>query len=138
MIVATDYLSKWAEANFVKKCNKKTTIDFIFHQIICKYRCPLEIVTNQGTHFVNDLVKELLSKMLVKHRRASPYYPQANGLVEWTNGISAGIIGKVVLDKRREWDLHVSEALWLYRTAFKTYSSFTPFQFFWIQSINSD
>jgi hypothetical protein len=34
--------------------------DFIYNQIICRYGCPLEIITNQGSHFINDVVKELL------------------------------------------------------------------------------
>lgn len=128
LIVATDYLSKWAEAAPVKNCNQKTAADFIYNQVICRYGCPLEIVTDRGSHFVNELLSTLMRKLSVKHRRASPYYPQANGLVEKTNGIIIGIIGKVVLEKRREWDLHVSEALWAYRTAHKNATGFTPFQ----------
>jgi len=68
LIVATDYLSKWSEAMPVKKCNKKVAAEFIFGQIICRYGYPLEIVTDQGTHFVNELISDLLQKMSVKHR----------------------------------------------------------------------
>jgi len=39
-----------------------------------------------------------------------------------------GIISKVVLEKRREWDQHVAEALWAYRTAYKTATGYTLFQ----------
>jgi len=46
LYVATDYLSKWAETALVQKCIKKMVVEFIFNQIICGYRCPLEIVTN--------------------------------------------------------------------------------------------
>jgi hypothetical protein len=51
---------------------------------------------------VYKVLSELLCKMSIKHKRASPYYPQANGLVEKTNGILAGIIGKVVQGERRK------------------------------------
>jgi len=71
----------------VKHCNKKVAAEFIFNQIIYRYGCPFEIVTDQGSHFVNEVVVGLMQKMSVKHRRLSPYYPQANGLVEKTNGI---------------------------------------------------
>jgi transposase InsO family protein len=94
---------------------------------MCRYGCPLEIVTDQGGHFVNDVLKELLQRMSVKHRRASPYYPQANGLVEKTNGILIGIIAKVVDGQRKKWDQHVGEALWAYRTAHKLATGYTPF-----------
>lgn len=71
---------------------------------------------------------ELLRKLLVEHRRSSPYYLQANGLVEKTNNTLINIISKVVLERRREWDWHMFEAFWVYRTTHKTVTGFTPFQ----------
>jgi hypothetical protein len=77
---------------------------------------------------VNGLVSKLLGRLSVKHWKASAYYPQANSLVEKTNGILCNILGKVVLDKRRAWDEHLNEALWAYRTAYKVTSGFIPFK----------
>jgi len=114
LIVATDYLTKWFEAAVVKKCNQKVAAKFMYNQIICRYGCPLEIVTDQGTHFANELVSKLLKRMSVKHQRSSPYYLQANGLVEKNNGVLTNILGKIILEKQREWDLHIGEALWAY------------------------
>jgi hypothetical protein len=58
-------------------------------------------VTDQGRHFINDVLKELLQRMLVKHRKANSYYPQANSLVEKTNGTLVGIIAKIVVGQKR-------------------------------------
>ncbi len=70
---------------------------------------------------------ELLKRMLVQHRRSSPYYPQANGLVEKNPKVLTSILGKIILEKQREWDLHIGEALWAYRMAHKTVIEFPPF-----------
>jgi transposase InsO family protein len=128
LIVATDYLTKWSEAAAVKKCTQDVAADFLYNQVICQYGCPLEVITDQGSHFTSGVVTKLLSKLSVKHRRVTPYYPQANGMVEKTNGILTGIIAKVILDKRNTWDNHVGEALWAYRTAYKLTTGYTPFQ----------
>jgi hypothetical protein len=49
-IVATDYLTKWAEATAVSKADKLIAAEFIYNQIVCRYGCPLEIVTDrEGT-----------------------------------------------------------------------------------------
>jgi hypothetical protein len=128
LIVATDYLTKWAEAAPVRKADKHVATEFIYKQVVRRYGCPSEIITNQGSHFVNEVVKELLEKLLVKYRRASPYYPQANELVEKTNGILAGIIAKIVEGEKKRWDLHVGDTLWAYRTAHKLPTGYTPFQ----------
>lgn len=127
LIVATDYMTKWAEALPVKQATQDVAADFIFSHVACRFGCPLELVTDRGSHFVGGVVTALLSKLSVKHRKASPYYPQANGLVEKTNGILCGIIGKMVLDKRREWDKNVNSALWAYRTTHKVATNYTPF-----------
>jgi hypothetical protein len=47
--------------------------------------------------------------------------------VERTNRILCGIIAKVVLDKRREWDSNVANAFWAYRTSHKVATNHTPF-----------
>ena len=100
LIVATDYMTKWAEALLMKRAIQIVASDFIFHHIVCKFGCPLEIVTNQGSHFINGVATNLFNRLSVKHRRTTSYYPQANGLVKKTNGILCNIIAKMVQDKR--------------------------------------
>jgi hypothetical protein len=100
LIVATAYLTKWAEAAAVKKNTKEIVTDFVYNQIVYRYRCPLEIVTNRGSHFVNGLMSILLQRLSVKYKRASLYYPYTNGLVKKTNSIITGIIGKIILEKK--------------------------------------
>jgi hypothetical protein len=68
LIVATDYLTKWTEAAAIRHNTKHEVVEIFFNQIICHYGCPLEIVSDQGFHFINELIQELLQKMSVKHR----------------------------------------------------------------------
>ena len=70
---------------------------------------------------------DLLARLKVKHRHSSPYYPQCNGLVEKVNGILVKIISKQVEDNPKNWDKHLTTALWAYRTSFKVSTQFTPF-----------
>jgi transposase InsO family protein len=119
LIVATDYLTKWAEAATIRKNTKEVVTNFVYNQIVYRYGRPLEIVTDRGSHFVNELVTALLQRLSVKHRQASLHYPQANGLVKKTNGILTRIIEKIILENRRTWDEHIREALWAYWTAYK-------------------
>jgi transposase InsO family protein len=112
----------------VKKNTREVVVEFLFNQIVCRYGCPLEIVSDQGSHFLNNLIAELLQRMSIKHRKATPYYPQANGLVKKSNGIICGIIAKVVKENRKQWDQHVGRALWAYRTVHKLPTGYMPFQ----------
>ena len=56
IIVATDYMTKWAEAKAVRKVGACSTAKFIYKNIITRFGCPIEIVTDQGTHFINQVI----------------------------------------------------------------------------------
>ena len=68
-----------------------------------------------------------MSKLGIKQRHSSPYYPQCNGLVEKINGMICKIITKHVGEKAHTWDRHLNAALWAYRTSFKASLGYTPF-----------
>eukprot|EP00253_Pinus_taeda_P026994 PITA_26994 len=87
ILVCTDYVTKWAEAKALVRATEHTVVNFLFEEIFVKYGVPREIVTDQGTQFTSKLVKDIIDKYQIKHRRSTPYHPQANGQVESTNKI---------------------------------------------------
>ncbi|KAH7431053.1 hypothetical protein KP509_08G027400 [Ceratopteris richardii] len=85
------------------------------------------IVFDHGLGFRSAVLNDLLIRLNIKHRYSTPYYPQCNGLVEKTNGILCKIISKQVKKHPKEWDQHLTAALWAYRTSYKASLGFTPF-----------
>ena len=128
ILVATEYVTKWAEAIATKTDDAKTVAKFLYEHIITRFGCPKELVSDRGTHFVNDTIQQLTNKYFIKHRTSSPYHPRANGQTEKTNGILCKIITKTVQGSNIDWDSRIYDALWAYRTAFKVTTKCTPFQ----------
>jgi hypothetical protein len=85
IIVAVDYFTKWVEAMLTFKYDGETMALFLFNQIIAWFGVPREIVTDHGSHFQNQMMSELISKLGLRKENSSPYYPQANGQVEDVN-----------------------------------------------------
>jgi hypothetical protein len=87
ILVAINYVTKWVEAQALHTNIVTITIMFLYKHIIMRFGCPLTILTNQGTHFINDAIRYLTYHFIIKHTSSIVYYPQRNGQVESINKV---------------------------------------------------
>ena len=82
ILVAIDYTTKKAEAMACKNNNVKIVTLFFYENIISRFGCPKELISDRNTHFLNETIIELTNKFLIEHRKTFPYHPRANGQIE--------------------------------------------------------
>jgi len=63
IIIAMDYLTKWQEAKPVKEATAEQAAKFIYEEIICRHGCPAKILSDQGSHFKNRMVEQLVQNL---------------------------------------------------------------------------
>jgi hypothetical protein len=61
-----------------------------------------------------------MKKYGITHKVATTYHPQTSGPIELANREIKQILEKTVNPNRKDWSLRLNDALWAYRTAFKT------------------
>nr|GFD12355.1 reverse transcriptase domain-containing protein [Tanacetum cinerariifolium] len=69
-----------------------------------------------------------MQKYGVTHRLATPYHPQTSGQVEVSNRGLKRILERTVGENRASWSDKLDDALWAFRTAYKTPIGCTPYK----------
>ena len=110
----------------VKECIATTTAIFLFDHVLNQFGCPNIVISDQGTHFVNQLMDKLIEEFQIQHHKTTPYHPQANGTIEAFNKILENALSKICNVQRDVWDLKISALLWAYHTTYKMLTGQTP------------
>ncbi|XP_058211706.1 uncharacterized protein LOC131323883 [Rhododendron vialii] len=120
ILLAVDYVSKWVEAIATRTNDAKVVVEFHKDNILSRFRMPRAIIGDQGTHFCNRIFEALMKKYGITHKVSTAYHPQTNGQAELANREIKHILEKTVNLNRKYWSLRLTDALWAYRTAYKT------------------
>ncbi|GJR93699.1 reverse transcriptase domain-containing protein [Tanacetum coccineum] len=127
ILVAVDYLSKWVEAKALPTNDARVVVKFL-KSLFARFGTPRAIISDRGTHFCNDKFAKVMSKYGVTHRLATAYHPQTSGQVEVSNRRLKRILERTVGENRASWSDRLDDALWAFRTAYKTPIGCTPYK----------
>ena len=97
-------------------------------KLFARVGVPKEILTDQGSNFMSQLLAELYRLLGVKAIRTSPYHPQTDGLVERFNQTLKGMLRKTAQDGGKDWDKQIPYLLFAYREVPQSSTGFSPFE----------
>ena len=128
ILTATEYYTKWAEAETFVEIKATMVVQFIKTNIIVRFSIPKVIVTDNGPQFVSQELQDMCDRYGIQLHHSSSYYPYGNGQAEATNKILIKILKKICeSNKFSDWPEKLIDALWAYRTSIRTPTRQTPY-----------
>ncbi|XP_035832796.1 uncharacterized protein LOC118481696 [Helianthus annuus] len=127
ILVAVDYVSKWVEAEALPTNDARVVVRFL-RRLFARFGTPKSLISDRGTHFCNSQMEKVLKRYGVTHRLSTAYHPQTSGQVENSNRGIKRILEKTVGNSRIDWSEKLDDALWAFRTAYRTPIGTTPFR----------
>ncbi|GJY97510.1 reverse transcriptase domain-containing protein [Tanacetum coccineum] len=105
-----------------------TSSKYVLTKQFCHFGMPKAIISDKGTHLCNKIIEKTMKRYGVNHRFSTSYHPQISGQVENTNIALKRILEKTVKDNLAIWSRKLDDALWAFRTAYKTPTGTTPYK----------
>lgn len=102
ILIAVDYVSKWVEVVPLPTSDAKVVVNFLKNYIFSRFGVPRALISDEGTHLLNKLMKNLLRKYNMNHKITTPYHPQASGQVEVSNRQIKQILEKIVSASQKD------------------------------------
>ncbi|KAK8759172.1 hypothetical protein V5799_003195 [Amblyomma americanum] len=96
IIIATDYLTRYAEAKALPNGTAAEVAKFFVECILIRHGSPDVLITERGTAFTAELTQAILCYSQTSHRRTTAYHPQTNGLTERLNKTIADMLAMYV------------------------------------------
>ena len=87
---------------------------------------PKEVLSDLGTQFISDCMKEVSRLLSIRQLTTTPYHPMCNGLVEKFNGTLKTMLRCLCTEKPRQW--YIDTLLFAYQEAPHESTGFSPFE----------
>ncbi|KAM7284469.1 DDE-type integrase/transposase/recombinase [Ixodes scapularis] len=117
IIVATDYLTRYAETKALPSGTAVEVAKFFIESIVLRHGAPEVLISDRGSSFMAQLTQEILRLSHTSHRRTTAYHPQTNGLTERLNKTIADMISMYVDVEHKTWDEVLPYVTFAYNTA---------------------
>jgi len=120
-----DLLTKYSLAVPLQRAGAIDVANAFVNNFICVYGAPKALLTDQGTHFLNSLMRAIAKRFKISRYTTTAYRPQANGSIERSHHVLWEYLKQVVGEKN-DWDEYLSLACFSYNTSVHEGTQYTP------------
>lgn len=127
LLVIVDHFSKYAWAFPMHSMTSVDVATMLFDRIFSEWGTPDFLLTDQGSDFNSELMKDFCRLFGAKKLRTSSYHPAGDGETERFNKTILGLLRNYCHHNVADWDLHLNTVLYALRAAPNRATLETPF-----------
>ncbi|UYV66767.1 K02A2.6-like, partial [Cordylochernes scorpioides] len=127
IIVLTDYYTKYAETKAVPEATVKEVSTFLIEHIFLCHGAPRFLISDRGSQFTSNLMKEVMKMCKIKHCFTTRYHPQTNGLTERLNITLINMNSMYVNTEQKNWDEILPFITHAYNITIQETTGYSPF-----------
>lgn len=128
VLVISDLFTRHVTAIATPNNTAEQTALTLYRQIFCKYGVCSTLITDQGTHFNNHLMRALTHLLGYNHIFSTAYHPQTNAVTERFNASLNVQISKLEDKHHNNWDDYIDPVVFAYNTSKHKTTQFSPFE----------
>ena len=98
VLVVQDYLTKYVLIFPIASKDVLTIAALLVHEVFYRFGFPKKVPSDQGSEFINLLLRGILDAASVKQSISSAYHPMSQGSVERFNGTMKTYLSSIFLD----------------------------------------
>ena len=129
-----DYATCYPEAISLRNTSLKTIADALV-QYFCSVGIPEELVSDQGSSFVSNLMMQLYDQLGFTKIQTSVYHQEGNGLVESFNNTLKRMFKKFVRERVNNWDKFLPYLVFAHREVPCESTGYSPFELLYGRSL---
>jgi transposase InsO family protein len=115
-LVATDYFTKWVEAEALKHIGENEVKQFLWKNIVTCFGILRSLIADNGTQFKGLVVRNFCTNLGIKQHFSSVGYPQGNGQAEASNKVIVAGLKRRLNAGKGKWAEELPSILWAFRT----------------------
>ena len=114
ILTLVDYATRYPEAVPLRNIDTESVAEALLDVYSC-VGVPEEVLSDLGTQFVSQCMKEVTRLLSIKQLTTTPYHSICNGLVEKFNGTFKRMLRRLCSDQPRQWHRFINPLLFAYR-----------------------
>ena len=127
ILTMVDSATRYPDAIALKSITAEEVAEGLV-SMFCRLGVPNEILSDQGSQFMSDVMKEVNRLLSIKHLTSTVYHPTTQGLCEKFNGTLKRILKRLCEKSPKQWDRYLDAALFAYREVPQESTGFSPFE----------